>query len=174
MNSAFILVCRKQPCEGEGLTSRYSTQTQKMKEMREEGREEWVVGSGVANGGQKGPSFSLSLFSLQWRRNQSLVSQTVLFLLSPRVLCSLTFFIVSSPSTKPPTCGHLTNMLFRRPSSFYHARAVSVVLCVARICFPYIVNHLCSLGRAFSSGTGGAAAAARTHDCPLNWGHRVA
>ena len=97
----------------------------------------------------------LSLFSLQWRRNQSLVSQTVLFLLSPRVLCSLTFFIVSSPSTKPPTCGHLTNMLFRRPSSFYHARAVSVVLCVARICFPYIVNHLCSLGRAFSSGTGG-------------------
>ena len=60
MNSAFILVCRKQPCEGEGLTSRYSTQTQKMKEMREEGREEWVVGSGVANGGQKGPSFSLS------------------------------------------------------------------------------------------------------------------
>ena len=172
MNSAFILVCRKQPCEGEGLTSRYSTQTQKMKEMREEGREEWVVGSGVAKGGQKGPS---SLSSLQWRRNQSLVSQTVLFLLSSQVLCSLTvfFFSVSSPSTKPPTCGHLTNMLFRRPSSFYHARAVSVVLCVARICFPYIVNHLCSLGRAFSSGTGGAAAA-RTHDSPLNWGHRVA
>ena len=63
MNSAFIRVCRKQPCEGEGLTSRYSTQTQKMKEMREEGREEWVVGSGVAKGGQKGPSFSLSLLS---------------------------------------------------------------------------------------------------------------
>ena len=63
MNSAFILVCRKQPCEGEGLTSRYSTQTQKMKEMREEGREEWVVGSGVANGGQKGPSSLSPLYN---------------------------------------------------------------------------------------------------------------
>ena len=143
----------------------FSTQThtpaQKMKEMREEGRREgclsgWaVVPSGIASARRN----SLSLSSLQWRRNQDPVSQTTP--LSSEIPVYRPSTVCDSPSTKPPSCGHPTNMLFRRPS-FYHASLgrflpsfrPSFPLPLARICFPYIVNHLCSLGRAFSSETG--------------------
>ena len=111
------------------------------------------VGSGAQRHciGQKELSFSLPYNG----------AETKIQFLRQRLSRARSRFTDRPPSVTPPLrnrphAGILPTccsgaLLFITPPS-----AVSFLpsFLLARICFPYIVNHLCSLGRAFSSETG--------------------
>ena len=120
---------------------------------------EWV-GSGAQRHciGQKELSFSLPYNG----------AETKIQFLRQRLSRARSRFTDHPPSATPPlrnrphagilpTCCSGALLFITPPSavSFLPSFRPSFPLPLgARICFPYIVNHLCSLGRAFSSETG--------------------